>query len=90
VTAYSFKKRLWQEGPQGDTMAIELTPVSSSNVAAIGFDPETKQLHVRYKSGGTYVYHDVPAEKHEALMKAESKGKHLAEHIKGKHSHAKG
>jgi KTSC domain len=57
--------------------AIELVPVESSNVAGVGHDPAADELHVRFKSGPTvYVYSNVTAEKHQALMSADSIGGH--------------
>lgn len=64
---------------------MTLTPVVSSNVAAVGHDPATSTLHVRFKSGKTYAYHGVPAEKHQALLSAASIGVHLNKFIKPGH-----
>lgn len=66
---------------------MKMVPVSSSNVDAVGYDSDKQQLHVRYKNGGTYAYHGVSPEKHIALMGAPSIGKHLHDHIKGRHAH---
>ena len=44
--------------------------VKSSNIESVAYDPATRELHVRFKNGGTYSYEDVPAEKHAALMAA--------------------
>lgn len=59
----------------------------SSNVAAIAHDPHTQTLHVRFKSGHVYAYKNVPADEHEALLNADSVGKHLKEHIIGTYEH---
>lgn len=69
---------------------MELTPVTSSTIAAVGHDPQGNELHVRFKSGGAvYVYSGVDAAKHAALMNAESLGKHFHAEIKSKHKHRK-
>jgi hypothetical protein len=65
-------------------MSIPLHPVTSSNVAAVGHDPVFKELHVQFKDGKTYVFSDVSAEEHEALLKAKSVGSHLHAHIRAK------
>ncbi len=57
----------------------------SSQIAACAHDPETNRLSVRFHSGATYHYADVPASHHDGLMNAESPGKYLHEHIKGKY-----
>lgn len=61
-----------------------LSPVTSSNIAAIGHDPATNELHVQFKSGATHVFSGVTAEQHEAMRDAESVGKHFHAHVKGK------
>jgi hypothetical protein len=59
----------------------------SSNVAAIAHDPNTRTLHVRFKSGHTYTYANVSADAHDDLVNADSVGKHLQQHIIGAHEH---
>ena len=51
---------------------MDMTPVNSSQLAAVGYDPETKTLHIKFKDrtsaktgvttpGATYAYDAVPA-----------------------------
>ena len=63
--------------------------VESSNIEAVGYDPNTKELTVKFKNGGTYHYSAVPSHEADALMHAESIGKHFHAHIKGKFQHQK-
>ena len=63
---------------------MTMTPVQSSNVAAVGYDPATKILRVAFKNGGEYEYAGVPAEAHAALLNTDSIGAHLHKHIKPK------
>jgi hypothetical protein len=65
-------------------MSVPMHPVASSNITAIGHDPAFKELHVQFKTGGTYIYSDVSAEEHAALLKAKSIGGHVHAHIKAK------
>jgi hypothetical protein len=58
------------------------TPVSSSNVASVGHDPETNTLQVEYRNGRVYDYAGVSAEEHDQLISAESIGRHLHERIR--------
>jgi len=60
----------------------EMNYVDSSNIEAIGYDDQTEELHVRFLSGGTYVYHQVPASVFNGLMNAASKGSYLNREIK--------
>jgi hypothetical protein len=54
----------------------------STAIAAVGHDPETNTLHVRFHSGRTYAYPGVSAEAHGKFMDAESLGKHFSKHIR--------
>ena len=60
---------------------MNMIPVSSSNIAAIGYDGST--LYVRFHSGGLYAYFSVPQPVYDGLMSAPSHGKFLAAYIKG-------
>jgi len=69
---------------------VELTPVESSSLHAVGYDKDAQDLHVQFRPGeATYVYHQVPPETHAELMAAESKGKHFAARIRGAYKHTK-
>lgn len=68
---------------------IELEPVESSNIEGVGYDPATKTLRIQFRGGCTYDYANVPAEKHKALIDAESVGKHFHQHIRNKHKFLK-
>lgn len=68
-------------------MAVKMTPVESSNVAAIGY--LKPNLYVRFHSGGEYKYSGVPEALFHDFMAADSKGGFLASHIKGRFPYAK-
>lgn len=68
-------------------MSVVMTPVKSSAANAIGYDAARRELHVEFGSGAVHIYADVSPEKHQALMKADSIGRHLTQHIKGSHEH---
>ena len=66
---------------------IALQDVESSQINAIGYDPETQTLAVQFKGwkgelGATYHYGCVSAEDFEAFKNAESLGRHFTRHIK--------
>lgn len=68
----------------------EMHYVDSSNVEAIGYDPDTQQLHVRFvKSGETYVYYDVEEWAFQEFMQADSKGTYLNNQIKERFQYSK-
>lgn len=61
---------------------IPTTPVeSSSNVYAWGYDAATRTLAVRFKSGATYHYADVPQSVVDELMEAKSIGGFIGSRI---------
>lgn len=61
----------------------EMHFVTSSNIEAIGYDPEAQELHVRFvKSGATYAYYGVQRWVFDEFLQAESKGKFFLERIK--------
>jgi len=51
-----------------------MTPVQSSNIAAIGHDPITLTLTVEFKGGSRYLYQHVPTVLFDQLVKADSVG----------------
>jgi hypothetical protein len=55
----------------------------SSNVAAIGYEPSTRELHVTFRSGKTYTYYDVPQATVDSLKASDSIGRYLAGNISG-------
>lgn len=62
-----------------------MTVVDSSNIEAIGHDDVARELYVRFRSGKTYVYSEVPAETYNQLLQADSKGSFLNREIKPNH-----
>ena len=68
---------------------IQYVDVESSNIAAIGYNEDTKELYVRFSSGAVYIYQDVQEEVYQEFLDASSKGKYLNEHIKGVYQYAK-
>jgi hypothetical protein len=69
------------------TNKIELRDVESSQIAAIGHDPESNVLAIQFKSWkgdrrSTYHYDNFTAEDFAAFRDAESLGRHFGKHIK--------
>ena len=68
----------------------KMSSVDSSNVEAIGYDPDNRELHVRFlKSGATYVYYDAQEWVFREFMQADSKGTYLNTSIKGRYRYRK-
>lgn len=62
---------------------MERQPVTSGNLAEVGYDPELETLEVQFRHGGVYQYLNVPAFMNERLMTAESLGRFFNAEIKG-------
>ena len=58
------------------------TPVSSSVLVSVGYDPERLVLELELTSGNVYRYIDVPPSVHADLMRAESLGRFYNDKIK--------
>lgn len=54
---------------------MQMQPVNSSAIAAVGHEGTT--LRVQFTSGDTYEYQDVDADRFNALITAESPGRHF-------------
>lgn len=66
---------------------MNMTPVSSSNLSAVGYENGT--LYVSFHSGGLYSYSGVPESVYRGLMSAGSKGSYFAAYIKKSYPYRK-
>lgn len=65
-----------------DDSRVTYTPVTSSNLEAVGYDAAAQRLWVKFKGGRKYRYEGVPADLHARLMAAASKGSFFAAKIR--------
>ena len=63
---------------------MNMIPVSSSNLVAVGYDEISKTLLIRFRNG-TYAYSGVPQHVYESLMHAGSKGRYHDTFIKDRY-----
>ena len=68
---------------------MERKPVSSSNIASIGYDEATSTLEIEFLNNSIYQYFDVPQHIYQGLMNADSHGQYLAKNIKGVYRYSK-
>ena len=61
---------------------MERKRVSSSNLASVGYDPETKTLEIEFLNGGLYQYFNVPESIYNGLMAASSRGSYFDQYVK--------
>lgn len=66
-----------------------ITEVTSKMLSRVKYDDETHVLTVTFNNGGTYDFAGVSPEAHEALINAESVGKHFLAHIKPQYNGVK-
>jgi hypothetical protein len=62
---------------------------SSSLIAAYGFDKDTNELDITFRSGPTWRYSGVPVDTFVEFLRSGSKGKFLNARIKGKYREEK-
>lgn len=60
----------------------DMEPVSSSNIAAIGYSVEDQTVYVQFLNGSTYAYKGVPEHEFENLQTAPSVGAYLNRNYK--------
>ncbi|QGV68150.1 KTSC domain-containing protein [Clavibacter nebraskensis] len=65
------------------------TPVSSSNIAAVGYDAQSLVLEVEFLNGATYQYFDVPRAEYDGLIQAQSVGSYFAKSIKSTYRYSR-
>lgn len=64
---------------------MNMTPVNSSNLVAVGYHSDSKTLRIQFRSG-TYDYYNVPKSVYVGLMNAVSHGEYHASYIKNVYS----
>ncbi|MDE0158082.1 MAG: KTSC domain-containing protein [Gammaproteobacteria bacterium] len=63
-------------------MSVEMIPVSSSNVAMVGYDETNEIVHVQFLNGSEYIYKGVPRHDFDGLSNAPSIGSYLNRNYK--------
>jgi lysyl-tRNA synthetase class 2 len=61
---------------------MDWKPLDSSNLQAYRYDPETRLLQIRFMSGKSYNYNDVPQDVADGLGTASSPGQYFNSSIK--------
>lgn len=64
---------------------MDWRPLTSSNLNAFRYDPTTQTLQIRFHSGRTYDYADVPETVADGLASAGSPGQYFNSAIKGQY-----
>jgi hypothetical protein len=62
---------------------MQLIPIESTALFAIGYDSAAQRLKVQFRDGTRYEYLDVPERVHAALMHSRSKGLYFNTSVRG-------
>jgi KTSC domain len=68
---------------------MERYSVASSNIASVGYDPDTETLEVEFLNGSIYQYFNVPQNMYDKMMKDGSKGRFLNTYIKNAYPYSR-
>ncbi len=63
---------------------MRFTIVESTTLATVAYDEARQLLQLEFCSGATYLYVNVPAAVHQALLDAPSKGRYFNRAIRGR------
>jgi hypothetical protein len=64
---------------------MQMIPVSSTAIAAVGYDEQTRRMKITFQQGHTYDFCGVPRHIFEGLLGAVSKGSFYNDHIKDRY-----
>jgi lysyl-tRNA synthetase, class II len=59
-----------------------LTPLYSQHLASAGYDEPKRLLEIHFRNGVTYLYHEVPKDVFDNLLKSASPGSYFTAAIK--------
>lgn len=62
---------------------MNMIAVSSSAISAVGYDPNTMRMRIRFKEGHAYDFCRVPQSVFDAFLRSGSKGTYYTNHIRG-------
>jgi hypothetical protein len=62
------------------------TPLTSSYLSGMSYNPETRELDIRFKNGRIYSYYNVPPNVAEDMLTASSAGEFYSTNIKGQYA----
>jgi len=68
---------------------MDRTPVTSSNIAEVGYDESSNTLEIQFNDQSVYQYIDVPKTVFESLVSAASVGQYFHANIRGQFRYSK-
>lgn len=64
---------------------MDMIPVSSRAITAIGYDPTTHRMKIQFQQGQTYDFCNVPQHVFDGLLHAGSKGTYYNDYIRDRY-----
>jgi KTSC domain len=64
---------------------MDMIPVRSSAIRAVGYDPETRRMKITFEQGVVYDFCNVPQQIYDELMRAASRGSYYNAHIRDRY-----
>jgi len=64
---------------------MEMIRVNSSAIRAVGYDPQTRRMKIKFSQGDTYDFCHVPEHIFQGLLRAGSKGSYYNDHIRDRY-----
>lgn len=71
----------------GQVGGVEVEPVESSAIKNVGYDAAASTLIITFDNGQAYKFFDVPADVHEELKSAKSKGTYFNSKVNGTYTY---
>ena len=64
---------------------MEMVRVTSRAMQAVGYDPGSRKMKIRFHQGDTYTFCGVPQRIFDGLLRAASKGRYYDQHIRDRY-----
>lgn len=61
---------------------MEMTPVNSSHMRAVGYDEPTRTMHIEFQNGDLHEYKQVSPDFHKRMMQSKSVGSFFHQNVK--------
>jgi len=65
---------------------MQMIPVSSSAIRAVGYDSQSRRMKIEFTQGDTYDFCRVPQHIYDGLMRSSSKGGYYNDNIKDRYT----
>ena len=81
-STYNLAVEAVNERRDASSVLMEMKTVKSSNIAAVGYSEDKKELRVEFANTGVYQYRDIPKEVFDQMLVAQSVGSFFSKNIR--------